>query len=127
MPSFVSYNQTDILDRNHLDLSLNRYINLHLFRKHYILFQSHILLQNHQLLIQLEYQAQQIEELTEKVNYFENKYKEIQRDLEIHKEVEGINFSIEELEKVLYEVNKNNLSDLDALYFFDKIEMNNIE
>ncbi|MCQ2818659.1 MAG: hypothetical protein MJ252_15440 [archaeon] len=47
-----------------------------------------ILLQNHQLLIQLEYQSQQIDEQSQKIKFYQDKYKELQREMEIHKEVE---------------------------------------
>ena len=46
------------------------------------------LLQNHQLLIQLEYQSQQIDELTEKKEALEKKIFELTKDIDIHKEVE---------------------------------------
>ena len=46
------------------------------------------MLQNHQLLMQLEYQSQQIEELTKNNEIMEKKLFEMDRDLEIHKEVE---------------------------------------
>ena len=46
------------------------------------------MLQNHQLLMQLEYQSQQLEELTKSNEALEKKNFEMQRDLEIHKEVE---------------------------------------
>lgn len=46
------------------------------------------LLQNHQLLIELEYQSQQIEELLKKKEVLEKKVFELNRDVEIHKEVE---------------------------------------
>ena len=46
------------------------------------------LLQNHQLLIQLEYQSQQIDELTSKKEALEKKVFELTKDIEIHKEVE---------------------------------------
>ena len=46
------------------------------------------LLQNHQLLIQLEYQSQQIDELTSKKEALEKKVFELSKDIEIHKEVE---------------------------------------
>ena len=46
------------------------------------------LLQNHQLLIQLEYQSQQIDELTNKKESLEKKVFELSKDIEIHKEVE---------------------------------------
>ena len=46
------------------------------------------LLQNHQLLIQLEYQSQQLEEITSKKEALEKKVFELTKDIEIHKEVE---------------------------------------
>ena len=46
------------------------------------------LLQNHQLLIQLEYQSQQLEEVTSKKEALEKKVFELSKDIEIHKEVE---------------------------------------
>ena len=46
------------------------------------------LLQNHQLLIQLEYQSQQLEEITTKKEALEKKVFELSKDIEIHKEVE---------------------------------------
>lgn len=46
------------------------------------------LLQNHQLLIELEYQSQQIEELLKKKENLEKRVFELQRDLDVHKEVE---------------------------------------
>ena len=46
------------------------------------------MLQNHQLLMQLEYQSDQLEEISKKNEILEKKNFEIQRDLEIHKEVE---------------------------------------
>ena len=46
------------------------------------------LLQNHQLLIQLEYQSQQIDELSSKKDALEKKVFELNRDIDIHKEVE---------------------------------------
>jgi hypothetical protein len=46
------------------------------------------LLQNHQLLIELEYQSQQIEELLKKKENLEKKVFELNRDIEVHKEVE---------------------------------------
>ena len=46
------------------------------------------LLQNHQLLIQLEYQSQQIDELNEKKEELEKKIFELNKDIDIHKEVE---------------------------------------
>ena len=46
------------------------------------------LLQNHQLLIQLEYQSQQLDEITAKKEAWEKKVFELTKDIEIHKEVE---------------------------------------
>ena len=46
------------------------------------------LLQNHQLLIQLEYKSQQIDELTSKKDSLEKKVFQLNRDIDIHKEVE---------------------------------------
>jgi hypothetical protein len=46
------------------------------------------LLQNHQLLIELEFQSQQIQELLKKKDMLEKKVFELNRDIEIHKEVE---------------------------------------
>ena len=46
------------------------------------------LLQNHQLLIQLEYQSQQLDEVTAKNEALEKKVFELTKDIEIHKEVE---------------------------------------
>ena len=46
------------------------------------------LLQNHQLLIQLEYQSQQLDEITAKKEELEKKVFELTKDIEIHKEVE---------------------------------------
>ncbi len=47
-----------------------------------------IMLQNHQLLIQLEYQSQQLDEITAKKDALEKKVFELTKDIEIHKEVE---------------------------------------
>ena len=46
------------------------------------------LLQNHQLLIQLEYQSQQLDEITAKKEELEKRVFELTKDIEIHKEVE---------------------------------------
>ena len=63
------------------------------------------LLQNHQLLIQLEYQIQQIDELTEKKESLEKKVYELNNEIAIHKEVE---LSLAEKNKKLQlEVKKN--------------------
>lgn len=48
------------------------------------------LLQNHQLLIELEYQSQQIQDLIQKKEALERRIFELEKDLEIHKEVENI-------------------------------------
>ena len=46
------------------------------------------LLQNHQLLVQLDYQSQQLDESTKKIEYLEKKIFDLNKDLEVHKEVE---------------------------------------
>ena len=46
------------------------------------------LLQNHQLLVQLDYQSQQLDESTKKIELLEKKIFDLNRDLEVHKEVE---------------------------------------
>ena len=46
------------------------------------------MLQNHQYIMQIEYQSQQIEELSKNNEVLEKKVFEMNRDLEIHKEVE---------------------------------------
>ncbi len=62
------------------------------------------LLQNHQLLIQLEYQSQQLDEITAKKDDQEKKVFELTKDIEIHKEVE---LSLAEKNKKLKnEINK---------------------
>ena len=62
------------------------------------------LLQNHQLLIQLEYQSQQLDEITAKKDALEKKVFELTKDIEIHKEVE---LSLAEKNKKLKnEINK---------------------
>jgi hypothetical protein len=68
------------------------------------------LLQNHQLLIQLEYQSQQLDEVTAKKEALEKKVFELTKDIEIHKEVE---LSLAEKNKKLKNENtklKNNNS-----------------
>ena len=68
------------------------------------------LLQNHQLLIQLEYQSQQLDEITAKKEALEKKVFELTKDIEIHKEVE---LSLAEKNKKLKNENnklKNNLN-----------------
>ena len=69
------------------------------------------LLQNHQLLIQLEYQSQQLDEITAKKEELEKKIFELTKDIEIHKEVE---LSLAEKNKKLKSENnklKNNTSE----------------
>ena len=69
------------------------------------------LLQNHQLLVQLDYQSQQLDESTKKIELLEKKIFDLNKDLEIHKQVE-ITFAEknkrlkEELKK--YRNNKDN-------------------
>ena len=46
------------------------------------------LLQNHQLLVQLDYQSQQLDESTKKIEYLEKKIFDLNKDIEVHKEVE---------------------------------------
>ena len=46
------------------------------------------LLQNHQLLVQLDYQTQELDESTKKIEILEKKIFDLNKDLEIHKEVE---------------------------------------
>lgn len=46
------------------------------------------MLQNHQLLLQLQYQTQQLDELTKNNETLEKKVFEMKKDLEVHKEVE---------------------------------------
>ena len=46
------------------------------------------LLQNHQLLMQIEYLSQQVEELSRSNEILQKKNFELQKDIEIHKEVE---------------------------------------
>ena len=48
------------------------------------------ILQNHQLLIELEYQSQQIQDLIMKKEALERRLFELDKDLEIHKEVENV-------------------------------------
>ena len=69
------------------------------------------LLQNHQLLIQLEYQSQQLDELTAKKEELEKRVFELTKDIEIHKEVE---LNLAEKNKKLKSENiklKNNTND----------------
>ena len=72
------------------------------------------LLQNHQLLIQLEYQSQQLDEITAKKEALEKKVFELTKDIEVHKEVE---LSLAEKNKKLKNENnklKNNISNLNT-------------
>ena len=48
------------------------------------------LLQNHQLLIEIEYQSQQVEELLKKKEILEKRIFELEREIEIHHEVENV-------------------------------------
>ena len=69
------------------------------------------LLQNHQLLVQLDYQSQQLDESTKKIELLEKKIFYLNKDLEVHKEVE-VAFAEknkklkEELKKYKHEENK---------------------
>ena len=67
------------------------------------------LLQNHQLLIQLEYQSQQLDEITAKKEELEKRVFELTKDIEIHKEVE---LSLAEKNKKLK--NENNKLKINA-------------
>ena len=77
-----------------------------------------ILLQNHQLLIELEYQSQQVEELIKKKEINENKIFQLQRDIEIHNEVELV---LAEKNKKLLEVLKKFNKEKDTNKTFNKI------
>ena len=63
------------------------------------------LLQNHQLLVQLDYQSQQLDESTKKIELLEKKIFELNKDLEVHKEVE-VAFA-EKNKKLKEELKKN--------------------
>ena len=71
------------------------------------------LLQNHQLLVQLDYQSQQLDESTKKIELLEKKIFDLNKDLEIHKQVE-VTFAEknkklkEELKKYIKKDNKEN-------------------
>ena len=65
------------------------------------------LLQNHQLLIQLEYQSQQLEEISTKNKILSEKVNNLLKDLEIHKKVE-LNLA-EKNKKLTEEINRCNL------------------
>ena len=63
------------------------------------------LLQNHQLLVQLDYQSQQLDESTKKIELLEKKIFDLNKDLEVHKEVE-VAFA-EKNKKLKEELKKN--------------------
>ena len=71
------------------------------------------LLQNHQLLVQLDYQAQQLEESTRKNEIYKKKIEDLTKDIELHKEVE-VSFAeknrklVRELMRYKNEENKDN-------------------
>ena len=71
------------------------------------------LLQNHQLLVQLDYQSQQLDESTKKIELLEKKIFDLNKDLEILKQVE-VTFAEknkklkEELKKYIKKDNKEN-------------------
>ena len=73
------------------------------------------LLQNHQLLVQLDYQAQQLEESSRKNEIYKKKIEDLTKDIQLHKEVE-ISFAeknrklVHELMKYKNEENKENNS-----------------
>ena len=73
------------------------------------------LLQNHQLLVQLDYQAQQLEESSRKNEIYKKKIEDLTKDIQLHKEVE-ISFAeknrklVHELMKYKKEENKENNS-----------------
>ena len=73
------------------------------------------LLQNHQLLVQLDYQAQQLEESSRKNEIYKKKIEDLTKDIQLHKEVE-ISFAeknrklVHELMKYKNEENKDNNS-----------------
>ena len=73
------------------------------------------LLQNHQLLVQLDYQAQQLEESSRKNEIYKKKIEDLTKDIQLHKEVE-ISFAeknrklVHELMKYKNEENRDNNS-----------------
>ena len=72
------------------------------------------MLQNHQLLMQLEYQTQQLEDITQKKDILEKKNFEMQRDLEIHKEVElSLAEKNKRLANELFKMKENNNKEKD--------------
>jgi hypothetical protein len=68
------------------------------------------LLQNHQLLMELEYQSQQVEELLKKKEMNEKRIFQLERDIEIHNEVELV---LAEKNRKYLEVLKNLTNDKD--------------
>ena len=78
------------------------------------------LLQNHQLLIQLEYQSQQLDEITAKKEALEKKVFELTKDIEIHKEVE---LSLAEKNKKLK--NENNKLKNNSVVLSNNSNINN--
>ena len=62
------------------------------------------MLQNHQLLIQLDYQSQQLEENKIKIQMLEKRISDLNKDLEVHKEVE-VSFA-EKTKKLIDELKK---------------------
>ena len=82
------------------------------------------LLQNHQLLIEIQYQSEQIEELLKKKEFFEKKVFELNKDLEVHREVElslaeknkQYSEKIKFLEKKLKMLPSNSITIKDDLY-----------
>ena len=63
------------------------------------------MLQNHHLLIQLDYQSQQLEENKNKIQMLEKKIFDLNKELEVHKEVE-VSFA-EKIKKLIEELKKN--------------------
>ena len=88
------------------------------------------MLQNHQLLVQLDYQSQQLEENKIKISMLEKKIFDLDRDLEVHKEVE-IAFAektkklIDELKKYKNKDNKDNKENQDIKISEENITNNN--
>ena len=88
------------------------------------------LLQNHQLLIELEYQSQQIQDLIQKKEALERRVFELEKDVEIHKEVENV---LAEKNKKLSNTLKNIVSQAEKSKpfaknsLFDDIKENNKE
>ena len=80
------------------------------------------LLQNHQLLIQLEYQSQQLDEITAKKESLEKKVFELTKDIEIHKEVE---LSLAEKNKKL-KIENNKLKNNSVVLNTNNSNINNL-